>query len=137
MQTGPAAATTAPPQWGDEDPYRPRLIGTKRALAAEAPWRIAADPRFPDTIVDAGQVGQLAVRVASTRGPSHRYYGATREDAAGVVDIRGRFVAVAVADGVGSVPGSDRAAHIAIRVCLRHLHQHLATRTEVDEGDLR
>lgn len=135
MNSPPYQQTAAP--WGDRAPYAPRLIGGKRALAAEAPWRLVTGPWFPDTVLDAGRVGDIAVRAAATRGPSHRYYGTTREDAAAVVNIADRFVAAAVADGVGSVAGSDRAAHDAVQVCLRRLHQSLVAGPGMDGDRLR
>jgi serine/threonine protein phosphatase PrpC len=105
-------------------------------MAAEAPWRLAAEPGVPDTLLDSGQVGDLAIRLASTRGPSHRFYGAVREDAAAVLNLDDQFVAAAVADGIGSVPGSAEASRLAVEFALRRVQARLPRLPEPAPDDL-
>lgn len=132
-----AGAGTGDLPWGDppDQARYVRVIG-KPGQAAQAPWRLDGDLGRPDTVLDAGQVGALTVRVASTRGPSHRFYGTAREDAAHAVDIDSRYLAAAVADGVGSVTGSGHAARIAVRYALHRLHQRLGRRAVTEPGGL-
>lgn len=79
----------------------------------------------------------MVVRAASTRGSSHRYYGTPREDAAGALNIGDRFVGAAVADGIGSVPGSGKAARIAVDYALGRIHSYLAHHPDPARLDLR
>ena len=132
-----AGAGTGDLPWGDppDQARYVRVIG-KPGRAAQAPWRLGGDLGWPDTLLDAGRVGALTVRVASTRGPSHRFYGTVREDAAQAVDIDGRYLAAAVADGAGSVTGSGHAAQIAVRYALHRLHQRLGRRAATEHGGL-
>lgn len=110
-----ASKRNPPGPWGDPRDSRYVLQIGKRAAAAEAPWRLATEPEAPrDTVLSAGRVGPLAVRMASTRGSSHRYYGTSREDSAAAVNIDDRFAVVVVADGIGSVAGAAQAARIAV-----------------------
>lgn len=117
--------------WGDQVD-NPRYVASigKPGSAAQATWRLGTEPAIPDTIADIGAVGQVAVCCAATRGPSHRFYGANRDDAAAVVNIANRFVGAAVADGVGSVERSGEVAKAAVASVLHHLHTLLRVEAE-------
>lgn len=129
--TGQRARIHVPDPWGDRRDSRYVLEVGKRAKAAEAPWRLVGEPTAPrDTTLDFGRVGDLVVRVASTRGSSHRVYATPREDAAAVLNVDDRFVALVVADGIGSAPGAAEAAQLAVEYSLHRLPTRLAPETE-------
>jgi hypothetical protein len=106
--------------WGDRGVFRPREVGP-RASAAEAPWRLGPFADVPDTVLDAGRVGALEVRAASTRGFAHRCDGDVRQDAVGVSAPAGRVVLAAVADGVGAAADAHHGARLAVRHALGYL----------------
>ncbi len=110
--------------WGDRGVFRPRELGPP-SLATGTPWRlndVAGVPdAVPDTVLEAGRVGALEVRAASTRGTSHRFDGVVRQDAVGVGELDERYLLAAVADGVGAAPQAHRGAEIAVRHALGHL----------------
>jgi hypothetical protein len=114
---------TPPPAmriWGDQEPlWAPETVG-RRAKTAETPWKIDPDPDFPDTVFDSGRVGDVRVMACAARGAKHRYEGTARQDAA-MAAYAGDWALAAVADGVGSVPDSHRAATVAVRSCLATL----------------
>lgn len=66
---------------------------------------------------DGGDDGPWSLRVASVCGVRHRLAGAGSDDAYGWRRV-GDTMAVAVADGVGSVPGSAAAAGAAVDAAL-------------------
>ncbi|HEX6352034.1 protein phosphatase 2C domain-containing protein [Actinophytocola sp.] len=106
--------------WGDTGVFRPRELGS-RSRAAGGPWRLDEVVDVPDTVVDAGQVGALEIRAASTRGAAHRSRGEVRQDAVGVLDLSGRYVLAAVADGASTATHAHRGAQIAVRHALGYL----------------
>jgi hypothetical protein len=106
--------------WGDAGVYRPRELG-QPSRAAGLPWRLGTVADVPDTVIEAGRVGGLEVRAASTRGAAHRSRGDVRQDAVGVADLNGRYVVAAVADGVGSASHAHRGAQLAVRQALAYL----------------
>jgi hypothetical protein len=106
--------------WGDWGVFRPRELGPP-SLAAGLPWRLGGEAAVPDTVLEAGRVGALEVRAASTRGSSHRFDGVVRQDAVGTIELAGRYVLVAVADGVGAAPDAHRGADLAVRSALGYL----------------
>jgi hypothetical protein len=89
--------------------------------AAGTPWRLDAVADVPDTVIEAGRVGELEIRAASTRGAAHRSRGEVRQDAVGVSDLGGRFVLAAVADGAGAASHAHRGAQLAVRYALGYL----------------
>jgi len=111
---------TSPWPQGDHGVFRPREIGP-RGFAAEAPWRLGPVADVPDTVLEAGRVGALEVRAASTRGAAHRFDGDVRQDAVGVTALEGRVVLAAVADGVGAATDSHHGARLAVRHALGYL----------------
>lgn len=106
--------------WGDAGVFRPRELGPP-SRAAGTPWRLDAVADVPDTIIEAGRVGGLEIRAASTRGAAHRSRGEVRQDAVGVSDLGGRYVLAAVADGAGRASHAHRGAQLAVRHALGYL----------------
>ena len=100
--------------WGDAGVFRPRELGPPSRTAG-SPWRLDTVADVPDTIIDAGRVGGLEVRAASTRGAAHRSRGEVRQDAVGVTDLGGRYVLAAVADGATSASHAHRGAQLVDR----------------------
>lgn len=119
------APPVALPKWGDrEPPWIPDTVGN-RAKAAEAVWKIDADPRFPDSVLDEGAVGDVTVMACAVRGAKHRYEGSSREDAAMATSAAGAWALAAVADGVGSVPDSRKASELAVQTFTTELSRRL------------
>jgi hypothetical protein len=106
--------------WGDNGVFRPRELG-QPSRAAGGPWRLDAVADVPDTVFEAGKVGALEIRAASTRGATHRGRGEVRQDAMGVTDLGSRYVLTAVADGAGAASHSHRGAQLAVRHALSYL----------------
>ena len=121
--------------WGDQGVFRPREVGA-RASAAEAPWRLGPFADVPDTVLDAGRVGTLEVRAASTRGFAHRCDGDVRQDAVGVSAPAGRVVLAAVADGVGAAVDAHHGARLAVRHALGYLAWALPEGAALDAVDV-
>jgi len=61
----------------------------------------------------------------SLPGRSHKADGTACQDAHGVAYLRHGWVAVAVADGVGSAKHSDEAAKLAVDSCLQHISDRI------------
>lgn len=108
------------PPWRGEFRFTPYEVGDP-GRAAHLP--AYPDPEFwdhPDTVVDgvvlrgSGDVPPAAVRAASVRGRSHRFYGTVRQDAY-AFRCDGRHAVLAVADGIGSAPLSHIAAMTVAR----------------------
>jgi hypothetical protein len=110
---------TARSAWGDAGVFRPRELGLPSR--ADGPWRFDPVVDVPDTVLEAGRVGTLEVRAASTRGAAHRCRGEVRQDAVGVTELGGRYVLAAVADGVGDASHAHRGAQLAVRHALGYL----------------
>lgn len=111
--------------WGDcEPPWVPDTVGS-RGRTAEAPWKPGPDPDHPDTVFERGRIGDVSVMAAAARGAKHRFEGALRQDSALACSAAGEWALAAVADGVGSVPGSHLASEAAVRLCLAELSVRL------------
>lgn len=106
--------------WGDAGVFRPRELGQPSRVAG-TPWRLDGVADVPDTVIEAGRVGGLEIRAASTRGAAHRSRGEVRQDAVGVTDVGGRYVLAAVADGAGAASHAHRGAQLAVRNALGYL----------------
>lgn len=106
--------------WGDRGVFRPRELGSP-SRAAGAPWRLGGLATVPDTVLEAGRVGELEVRAASTRGTSHRVDGVVRQDAVGVTELYEEYVLAAVADGVGAAADAHRGAELAVLHAIGHV----------------
>jgi hypothetical protein len=65
-------------------------------------------------ILDTEQIPRFDLRAASVRGLSHRHYGVVRQDSYGIeLSVDGKFLILAVADGVSAGKLSHKAAEIA------------------------
>ena len=106
--------------WGDNGVFRPRELGPPSRVGGQA-WRLGGVADVPDTAFEAGRVGTLEVRAASTRGARHRGRGEVRQDAMGVSELGGRYVLMAVADGANEASHSHRGAQLAVRNALASL----------------
>lgn len=104
-----------------------------RAAAAVVP---RPDERFPfrhdivsDSVRIPGNEGELHLMGASVRGLSHLYYGKVRQDAFGrLLSADGRWLIVAVADGVSSGDYSHIAADIVCEQGCRLVSRQLLER---------
>jgi serine/threonine protein phosphatase PrpC len=109
-----------------------------RGLAADvegAPAMVAVVHQ-PDSVVDAGEVGDLHVRLASVRGAGHRYDGTVRQDDVGLaVAGDGAWLVIAVADGVSAGTRSHLAARASVRAGVRMVADALDAGTAPDEVD--
>jgi serine/threonine protein phosphatase PrpC len=92
------------------DDRRPPVLGRPSpAAAAAAVLRARGDAPYAAYRVDGGDGEWCAIRVASIAGVRHRLAGLPVQDSfAWAAD--GQALAVAVADGLGGVPGSDTTA---------------------------
>jgi hypothetical protein len=120
--------------WGDAGVFRPRELGPPSRVAG-TPWRLDAVADVPDTVIEAGRVGELEIRAASTRGAAHRNRGEVRQDGVGVTDVGGRYVLAAVADGVDGASHAHRGAQLAVRHALNFLAWALPG-TDLDMVDM-
>ena len=82
------------------------------AASVEPPLRTAGDPATAAYRAEAGSAGGFRVRAATVAGVGHRLSGEENQDAYAWAHD-GTRLAVAVADGLGSVPGSGAAARLA------------------------
>lgn len=117
-----------------------RVPPIRIAESALAPEPIPADPsglnmtNRPDTVVDGWSTDAVTLRAVSSRGHSHRFQGAPRQDDYSVLPIPGtEYVAIAVADGVSSAPHSHIGSTTAARYATAWLSQALA---ESDLADI-
>ncbi|HVA73494.1 MAG TPA: protein phosphatase 2C domain-containing protein [Acidimicrobiales bacterium] len=82
------------------------------AAAIEPPLRSPAGATSAGYRADGGATGWCVLRAATVTGVGHRLAGEGNQDYYAWADAGARL-ALAVADGLGSVPGSDCAAHLA------------------------
>lgn len=82
------------------------------AASVEPPLRTAGDPATAAYRAEAGSAGGFRVRAATVAGVGHRLSGEENQDSYAWAHD-GPRLAVAVADGLGSVPGSGAAARLA------------------------
>ncbi|GAA3447188.1 hypothetical protein Pve01_73570 [Planomonospora venezuelensis] len=135
----PAAAVPARPA-GEPLPERhfPRPVG-RPGQANLQPWRLPGQPGPAGICADSALVGDLQVRAASIVGPGHRCEepATPRQDAYRIgVDGTGRYLIVAVADGMSDSSHSDLGANVAVDTVVRRLRAVLTGRT-VNEQDMR
>ena len=103
--------------------FIPQTIGDP-SRAAEFPWQLTrglgAVPA--DTVLDGGESDTVVARAASCRGARHRVDGELRQDSIALaLDDTGRWLAAAVADGVGSSRRSHLGARFAAEAAVRLL----------------
>jgi hypothetical protein len=109
-----AEREAAAPTWigGGFVPYE---VGDPGRAAREVVASVGENPSDPaDTQLDAGESGDLVVRVASVRGTSHRHSGTPRQDDYALCSA-GDWLVLVVADGVSAGALSHQAATIACR----------------------
>lgn len=82
------------------------------AAAIEPPLRSPASAGSAGYSADGGSTGWCVVRAATVTGVGHRLAAEVNQDYYAWAQS-GTRVAIAVADGLGSIPGSDAAARIA------------------------
>lgn len=82
------------------------------AAAIEPPLRSSADAGSAGYRADGGSTGWCVVRAATVTGVGHRLAGEVNQDYYAWAQS-GTRLAIAVADGLGSLPGSDAAARMA------------------------
>jgi serine/threonine protein phosphatase PrpC len=86
------------------------VLGRPSAAAAETvPLRTSGDARSAAFRAEGGDSGWCAMRAASVAGVRHRLAGEPGQDSF-AWSLSGTSVALAVADGLGTVPGSEGAA---------------------------
>ncbi|MFG1997573.1 protein phosphatase 2C domain-containing protein [Spirillospora sp. NPDC048911] len=105
------------------------LFGTRGSRAHGRPWLLPARPVHPGVSADAVRLGDLEVRAASIVGPGHRCEepAMPRQDAYRLGrDDDGRFLVLAVADGVSSSAHAERGATVAASVAVNAVRDRLA-----------
>jgi serine/threonine protein phosphatase PrpC len=93
------------------------------SAASNRPWQLRAggDSSTAGVRAEEGDTDRWSLRVASVAGVRHRLVGVGNEDAFAFAARPDGRLLVAVADGVGSVPGSARAAAVGVVVALASL----------------
>ena len=94
----------------------PPRFGTQRSRANNVPWILPARPAQSGVAADEAKVGEVSVRAASVVGPGHRCDepAAPRQDAYRLGrDRDGRWLVVAVADGISGSAHSELGAAVA------------------------
>ncbi len=113
LPEGAPAPSRAPSLRPPQLPPPPALGRPSPAASRPARLRPGGDSSRPCHSADGGDDGPWALRAASVAGVRHRVTGREVEDAY-AWQLAGSAVVVAVADGVGSVPGSGGAARRAV-----------------------
>lgn len=126
---------------GDDEPpqiHNPPLPGQwDRIVVDRATAPFDARPTTarvpPDTVCDGWATADLTVRMASTRGDSHRHSGTPRQDHAEMTLHPGTgTVILAVLDGVSSAHLSHQGAEAAARTAMAAVWRMLEQRDEID-----
>lgn len=99
------------------EPGVPTTYGDpQRAAAVEARLLRGPGVHAADTVIDHGVLGALTVRAASVRGTYGRYQGTPREDDYAMAEAGdGRWLVVALADGVTAAMAAHLGATLAVR----------------------
>ncbi|GAA3231015.1 protein phosphatase 2C domain-containing protein [Actinocorallia longicatena] len=96
--------------------------------AARMPWRLPDEPALSGIAADAASVGGLTVRAASLVGPGHRCAepAGPRQDAYKLGrDAAGRYLIVAVADGMSDSSRAHLGASVAVSALVGRLRADL------------
>ncbi len=93
------------------------------ARADEVPWHLPAEPGPAAIAADTALIGGLELRAASIVGPGHRCEtGAPRQDAYRLAtDESGRYLIVAIADGMADSSHSHVGASVATTAIVQYL----------------
>lgn len=113
----------------------PVLGGISRA--SRTPWGLPPLPSPSAIAADSVRVGGLSVRAASVVGPGHRVQqpAVPRQDAYRLAqDAAGRYLLVAIADGMSDSRYSDLGANVATTAIVSELREALAA--GADAGQL-
>jgi hypothetical protein len=97
--------------------------------AARRPWGLPPEPSPSAIAADSVTVGGLEIRAASIVGPGHRAQepAIPRQDAYRLAqDVAGRYLLIAVADGMSDSKNSDLGANVAANAIITELRQALA-----------
>ncbi|MFI6099365.1 protein phosphatase 2C domain-containing protein [Lentzea sp. NPDC051213] len=116
----------------------PVLGGTPDA--AKRPWYLQPEPAQSGVAADQIRIGDLDVRAASVVGPDHRCEepAEARQDAYRIGrDARGRYLIVAVADGMSAAKRSDVGATVAVRAAVDLVRKELDHGARPEQLDLR
>lgn len=90
---------------------KPSVLGQGFWAGPKYPWPIVPSNHSRDFELDLGTVGDLCVIGASARGGLHRFEGSERQDAFALSkSTTGRYLLIAIADGLSSAPTSRRTA---------------------------
>lgn len=90
----------------------------------------------PDTICDGWSTDQMTLRLASMRGPAHRYHGRPREDdAAAFYDAENDTLVFALADGVSEASDPHVGATLACRSAVDEALRQIAANDVVTDWD--
>jgi hypothetical protein len=126
------SSRTALPASSSGQPPTPPLFGDRASAAHNRPWHLPARMTQPGISADEATLGRLIVRAASIVGPGHRCDepALPRQDAYALArDLSGRWLAIAVADGLSSGHrsdlGAETAANTAVRMIIDSLDQGL------------
>jgi serine/threonine protein phosphatase PrpC len=107
----PAAGQAGPPSFG-------------RSKAGQAAWHLPVSQAASGLAADAARLGDLEIRAASVVGPDHRCDepARPRQDAYALGRTAdGRFLVIAVADGVGQSKHADIGARVAVSAAVTEL----------------
>jgi serine/threonine protein phosphatase PrpC len=101
------------------------------ARANEHPWHLPVEPGPAAIAADTALIGDLELRAASIAGPGHRCErGRPRQDAYRLAtDESGRYLIVAIADGMSDSSHSHLGANVATTAIVHHLRTILAQTT--------
>ncbi|WP_078876572.1 protein phosphatase 2C domain-containing protein, partial [Streptomyces sp. 150FB] len=127
----PEPAPVPPPVADDSRGRFPVL--QKPSRAGRAPWRLPQLPSPTAIAADEAVLGGLEVRAASVVGPGHRGRGVARQDAYRIgQDSAGRYLLVAVADGMSDSKHSDVGANVAAAALVSALREALDRGVELE-----
>jgi hypothetical protein len=104
--------------------------------AASAPWRLTTEPSPSGIAADQTMLGGLHVRAASIVGPSHRCEepAFARQDSYRIGrDDAGKYLIVAVADGMSDSRRSELGATVAVRCAVETVREDLNRGRQPDE----
>jgi hypothetical protein len=87
--------------------------------------QLGRDTGIPDCVIDGGRIQDVEVRAASCRGASHQWDGGPRQDAYAVASFEGRFLLIAVADGVSNAMASHVGSAAAAGAALDAMRDQL------------
>lgn len=107
--------------------FEPPVFGSS-PHAARRPWVLPIEPAVSGITADQTRIGDLDVRAASIVGPAHRCEepAMPRQDSYRLGrDHAGRYLIIAVADGMSDSRRSDLGARVATRCAVDTLRAHL------------